>query len=250
MPAHQSAPRPARLGILLSGRGSNFLAIADSIRSGRLPGVEIAIVISNVADAPASPQPATSAFPPPLSSPKAALAKPTTPTWSHASATCRRPRLPRRLHATALRPPSSPPSQIASSTSTHRSCPPSPASTPSSRPSTTASKSPAAPCTSSTNTSTTASSSSSAPSRSRLRRPPLPCPAHLAGRAHRLHRAICTRRQRQHETAAAATPPIGPSLGCCAWASMKNHCHPEQVWRVLATNAVEDLRLFSTINQL
>ena len=43
---------PYRLGILLSGRGSNFLAIADSIRSGRLPGVEIAIVISNVTDAP------------------------------------------------------------------------------------------------------------------------------------------------------------------------------------------------------
>ena len=41
-----------RLGILLSGRGSNFLAIAESIRSSRLPGVEIAIVISNVADAP------------------------------------------------------------------------------------------------------------------------------------------------------------------------------------------------------
>jgi phosphoribosylglycinamide formyltransferase-1 len=41
-----------RLGILLSGRGSNFLAIADSIRSGRLPGVEIAVVISNVPDAP------------------------------------------------------------------------------------------------------------------------------------------------------------------------------------------------------
>lgn len=43
---------PVRLGILLSGRGSNFLAIADSIREGRLPNVEIAIVISNVADAP------------------------------------------------------------------------------------------------------------------------------------------------------------------------------------------------------
>ncbi len=46
------ASRPTRLGILLSGRGSNFLAIADSIRTGKLPGVEIAIVISNVADAP------------------------------------------------------------------------------------------------------------------------------------------------------------------------------------------------------
>ena len=43
--------RPFRLGILLSGRGSNFLAIAESIRAGRLKGVEIAVVISNVADA-------------------------------------------------------------------------------------------------------------------------------------------------------------------------------------------------------
>lgn len=41
-----------RLGILLSGRGSNFLAIAESIRAGRLPGVALAVVISNVADAP------------------------------------------------------------------------------------------------------------------------------------------------------------------------------------------------------
>jgi phosphoribosylglycinamide formyltransferase-1 len=41
-----------RLGILLSGRGSNFLAIAESIREGRLKGAEIAVVISNRADAP------------------------------------------------------------------------------------------------------------------------------------------------------------------------------------------------------
>jgi phosphoribosylglycinamide formyltransferase 1 len=41
-----------RLGILLSGRGSNFLAIADSIAQGRLSGCEIAVVISNKADAP------------------------------------------------------------------------------------------------------------------------------------------------------------------------------------------------------
>ena len=40
-----------RLGLLLSGRGSNFLAITESIRAGRLKGVEIAVVISNVADA-------------------------------------------------------------------------------------------------------------------------------------------------------------------------------------------------------
>jgi phosphoribosylglycinamide formyltransferase 1 len=41
-----------RLGVLLSGRGSNFLAIAKNIREERLPGVEIGIVISNSADAP------------------------------------------------------------------------------------------------------------------------------------------------------------------------------------------------------
>jgi phosphoribosylglycinamide formyltransferase 1 len=43
---------PVRLGILLSGRGSNFLAIERSIREGCLTGVEIAVVVSNVADAP------------------------------------------------------------------------------------------------------------------------------------------------------------------------------------------------------
>lgn len=42
---------PLRLGILLSGRGSNFKAIANSIHEGRLKGVEIAVVISNVAEA-------------------------------------------------------------------------------------------------------------------------------------------------------------------------------------------------------
>jgi phosphoribosylglycinamide formyltransferase-1 len=47
-----STNRPLRLGILLSGRGSNFLAIAKNIREGRLPGVEIAIVLSNIPDAP------------------------------------------------------------------------------------------------------------------------------------------------------------------------------------------------------
>ena len=41
-----------KLGILLSGRGSNFLAIAHSIDSGKLPGTEIAVVISNRAEAP------------------------------------------------------------------------------------------------------------------------------------------------------------------------------------------------------
>lgn len=39
------------LGILLSGRGSNFVALADSIDAGRISGARIAIVISNRADA-------------------------------------------------------------------------------------------------------------------------------------------------------------------------------------------------------
>jgi phosphoribosylglycinamide formyltransferase 1 len=41
-----------RLGILLSGRGSNFLAIAKAIRDHRLQGAEIAVVLSNAPDAP------------------------------------------------------------------------------------------------------------------------------------------------------------------------------------------------------
>src|SRR5579872_4569664 len=40
------------LAILLSGRGSNFVAIADSIEARRIPGARIAVVISNKADAP------------------------------------------------------------------------------------------------------------------------------------------------------------------------------------------------------
>jgi phosphoribosylglycinamide formyltransferase-1 len=40
-----------KLGILISGRGSNFEAIADSIQAGRI-AAQIAIVISNRADAP------------------------------------------------------------------------------------------------------------------------------------------------------------------------------------------------------
>jgi phosphoribosylglycinamide formyltransferase 1 len=41
-----------RLGILLSGRGSNFLAIAKAIHEHRLPATEIAVVLSNLEDAP------------------------------------------------------------------------------------------------------------------------------------------------------------------------------------------------------
>jgi phosphoribosylglycinamide formyltransferase 1 len=39
------------LGILLSGRGSNFVAIADSIEAGRITGARIGVVVSNKADA-------------------------------------------------------------------------------------------------------------------------------------------------------------------------------------------------------
>jgi phosphoribosylglycinamide formyltransferase-1 len=41
-----------RIGVLLSGRGSNFEALADSIAAGRIPNAEIAIVISNRENAP------------------------------------------------------------------------------------------------------------------------------------------------------------------------------------------------------
>jgi len=41
-----------RIGVLLSGRGSNFEALADSIAAGRIPNAEIAIVVSNRESAP------------------------------------------------------------------------------------------------------------------------------------------------------------------------------------------------------
>lgn len=41
-----------RISVLLSGRGSNFEALADSVASGRLPNAEIALVLSNREDAP------------------------------------------------------------------------------------------------------------------------------------------------------------------------------------------------------
>ncbi len=41
-----------RLGVLLSGRGSNFVSIAQAVRKGEIPGAEIAVVLSNIPDAP------------------------------------------------------------------------------------------------------------------------------------------------------------------------------------------------------
>jgi phosphoribosylglycinamide formyltransferase-1 len=43
---------PYRIGILISGRGSNMLALADAISEGRIPGAFVAVVISDHADAP------------------------------------------------------------------------------------------------------------------------------------------------------------------------------------------------------
>jgi phosphoribosylglycinamide formyltransferase 1 len=40
-----------RIGVLLSGRGSNFEALAESVSAGRIPDAEIAVVISNKPDA-------------------------------------------------------------------------------------------------------------------------------------------------------------------------------------------------------
>ena len=41
-----------RIGVLLSGRGSNFEAHADSVTARRIPDAEISIVVSNREDAP------------------------------------------------------------------------------------------------------------------------------------------------------------------------------------------------------
>ncbi len=40
-----------KLGILISGRGSNMVALAEAVAVGRIPDAEIALVISNVATA-------------------------------------------------------------------------------------------------------------------------------------------------------------------------------------------------------
>jgi len=47
-----SAKTPTRIAILISGRGSNCMAIVRAVRDGRLPNCEIAVVISNVSAAP------------------------------------------------------------------------------------------------------------------------------------------------------------------------------------------------------
>ena len=42
-----TAKRAVRLGILISGRGSNMVALAEAVREGRIPNAEVAVVISD-----------------------------------------------------------------------------------------------------------------------------------------------------------------------------------------------------------
>jgi phosphoribosylglycinamide formyltransferase 1 len=44
--------RVKQIGILISGRGSNMVALADAARDGRIPGARIGLVVSNIATAP------------------------------------------------------------------------------------------------------------------------------------------------------------------------------------------------------
>lgn len=37
----------ARIGILISGRGSNMIALADAVRAGQLPNAEVVVVVSD-----------------------------------------------------------------------------------------------------------------------------------------------------------------------------------------------------------
>ena len=46
-----SKPAKHRLAVLLSGRGSNFEAIADAVESGQIPDAEIVAVLSDVPEA-------------------------------------------------------------------------------------------------------------------------------------------------------------------------------------------------------
>jgi phosphoribosylglycinamide formyltransferase-1 len=52
-----------RIGVLLSGRGSNFEALADGVSTGRIPNAEISIVISNKPSAPGLERAAARAIP-------------------------------------------------------------------------------------------------------------------------------------------------------------------------------------------
>ena len=51
MPDNAKPSKRARVGILISGRGSNMVALVDAVGDGRIPNAEIAVVISDQPDA-------------------------------------------------------------------------------------------------------------------------------------------------------------------------------------------------------
>ena len=63
-----------RIGVLLSGRGSNFEALAESVSAGRIPNARIAVVVSNKPDAPGLERAKTRGIPA-LSIPSKGLAR-------------------------------------------------------------------------------------------------------------------------------------------------------------------------------
>ncbi|HET6863360.1 MAG TPA: phosphoribosylglycinamide formyltransferase [Pyrinomonadaceae bacterium] len=52
MDQNQKRQKPSRIAILISGRGSNMVALSDSIRNGVIANAEIVVVVSDKADAP------------------------------------------------------------------------------------------------------------------------------------------------------------------------------------------------------
>ncbi|HYR75122.1 MAG TPA: phosphoribosylglycinamide formyltransferase [Pyrinomonadaceae bacterium] len=51
MPDNAKPSKRARIGILISGRGSNMVALVDAVDDGRIPYAEIAVVISDQPEA-------------------------------------------------------------------------------------------------------------------------------------------------------------------------------------------------------
>ena len=51
MTEHEHEPRPKRIAVLISGRGSNMVALADAVRAGRCGRAEIVVVISDKPEA-------------------------------------------------------------------------------------------------------------------------------------------------------------------------------------------------------
>jgi phosphoribosylglycinamide formyltransferase-1 len=48
---NENGDRKNRLAVLISGRGSNMIALAEAVRAGEIPGAEITVVISDQPDA-------------------------------------------------------------------------------------------------------------------------------------------------------------------------------------------------------